>query len=139
MSNDRTSIDRMLDRHLLFVVKKAGDPKTSWTLPEKDWQAGESLRDTAERALGDCVKIPETSVRILGNAPWGVHTVKYSKALRQSVGYDGAKIFFYKAQLKEKKWTANTTDYLWLGREELKEYLSNDYLHSIQKLLIDED
>lgn len=129
----------MLDRHLLFVVKKSGDPKTSWTLPEKDWQEGESLRETAERALKDCVKIPETPVRILGNAPWGVHTVKYPKSVRQNVGYDGAKIFFFKAQLKEKKWTPSSSDYLWLGREELRDHLPNDYLHSVQKFLIDED
>lgn len=129
----------MLDRHLLFVVKNSGDAKSSWVLPEKEWQEGESLRETAERVLQNCVKIPETPVRILGNAPWGVHTVKYSKALRQSASFDGAKIFFFKAQLKDKKWTANSSEYLWLGREELEDHLSSDYLHSVQKFLIDED
>ena len=111
-----------------------------WRLPQTQLKDGETLRQTAERALQDHVKIPDTSVRILGNAPWGVHTTKYSSTHREKTGYNGSKTFFFKAQLVSNSCSIGSkTDYNWLGREELKDCLEPEYLRSVKQFLIDED
>ena len=125
---------------MLFVVQEKNEGKNMWRLPQTQWQDGETLRQTAERALKEHVKIPDTSVRILGNAPWGVHTIKYPSSIRQKMGLHGAKIFFFKAQLLSRNCTTcSDAEYNWLGREELGDCLDPDYLRSVQKFLIDED
>lgn len=111
-----------------------------WRLPQTELKEGETLRQTAERALQSFVKIPNTPVRILGNAPWGVYTVKYPSSVRKQTGYNGSKTFFYKAQLLSNDCSVDPkTNYNWLGREELKECLEPEYLRSVEKFLIDED
>lgn len=129
----------MLDRHLLFVVPKKEENKTGWTLPATQWTEGESLRQTAERALSAHISA-NTPVRVLGNAPWGVHTIKYPASIRQKKGVNGVKIFFFKAQLLQKASNpVSSTEFNWLGRSELKDFLEPDYLRSVQQFLIDED
>merc|ERR1711928_315099 len=116
--------------------KKAG--KSVWTLPQSCWENGETLRQTAERALKD--NIDNNNVRILGNAPWGVHTIKYSASQRVKLGTLGTKIFFYKAQLLNKECIPSSTcEYNWLGREELATFLQPDFHHSVSQFIIDED
>ncbi|KAI9560105.1 hypothetical protein GHT06_014115 [Daphnia sinensis] len=139
LSGDRKSTNRKLDKHLVFVVQEKKEGKEIWKLPQAQWVDGETLRETAERALKEHVKTPETSVRVLGNAPWGVHTIKYPSAMREKVGFTGAKIFFFKAQLLSACTTCSDTEHHWLGRHELTEYLDPQYLRSVQKFLIDED
>lgn len=140
LKGDRKSTNRKLDRHLLFVVQEKVGDKKFWRLPQSSWKNGETLRQTAERALKDHVKTPDTSVRILGNAPWGVHTVKYPASIRGKMGYNGAKIFFFKAQLLSRNCiTCSDAEYNWLGREELEQCLEPEYLRCVEKFLIDED
>ena len=129
----------MLDKHLLFVVQqKTVNGKTTWTLPHSNWKEGETLRQTAERVLKD--HVTSDPVRILGNAPWGVHTVKYPSSLRQKTGVYGSKIFFYKAQLLNgSRCALSTDDYHWLGRQELADFLDPDYCKIVTQFLIDED
>lgn len=116
------------------------EDKKIWRLPQTRWKTGETLRQTAERVLQEYVKTPETSVRILGNAPWGVHTIKYSSSVREKLGFSGAKIFFYKAQLLSQSChTCPNVEYNWLGREELEELLEREYLRSVKQFLIDEN
>jgi large subunit ribosomal protein L46 len=124
---------------LLFIVQEKKEDKKVWKLPESRWKDGETLRETAERALKECVKIPDTSVRVLGNAPWGVQTIKYPTSVRQKLGFDGVKVFFFKAQLLSACHTCLDTEHNWLGREELTECLEPEYLRSVKKFLIDED
>lgn len=139
-------MERKLDRHLLLVVqeKAAAQGKQSWTLPSAAWTPGESLRQTAERAISGHVAA-STPIRILGNAPWGVHTIKYPSSIRGKKGVDGIKVFFFKAQCVSPNQppqpvnNSNSADYNWLGREELKDFLEPDYLHSVEQFLIDED
>ena len=138
---DRKSIERMLDRHLLFVVqRKTHEGKTTWALPQTPWQEGETLRQTVERLLKDHVTSADP-VRILGNAPWGVQTIKYPASVKQKTGIFGSKIFFYKAQLLNgRQYTpSNSNDYQWLGRQELAQFLEPEYLKTVNKFLIDED
>ncbi|KAK4029656.1 39S ribosomal protein L46, mitochondrial [Daphnia magna] len=139
LNGDLKSTNRKLDKHLVFVVQEKKEGKKIWKLPHAQWISGETLRETAERALKEHVKTPDTSVRVLGNAPWGVHTIKYPSSIREKVGFTGAKIFFFKAQLLSACTTCSDTEHHWLGRNELTEYLDPQYLRSVQKFLIDED
>lgn len=136
--NDLKSTNRKLDKHLIFVIQKKTEGKSVWTLPQSCWENGETLRQTAERALKD--HIDNNDVRILGNAPWGVHTIKYSASQRVKLGTLGTKIFFYKAQLLNKECIPSSTcEYNWLGREELATFLQPDFHHSVSQFIIDED
>lgn len=48
---DLTSLERcMADSLLLLAEHQVGDKKL-WLLPQSEWQQGETLRQTAERAL----------------------------------------------------------------------------------------
>ena len=57
-TNDKTSLDRALD-HSLFLVLKNQD---SWTLPMSHNEKGESLRESAERALA----LHEINAHVIG-------------------------------------------------------------------------
>lgn len=138
-NKDRKTTNRKLDRHLLFVVQQATEGKKSWMLPSTQWTEGESLRQTAERALKDHIDPGTHPVRMLGNAPWGVHTIKYPSSVREKKGVSGVKIFFFKAQLLSQSAQPRSAEYSWLGREELKEFLEPEYLRSVSQFLIDED
>lgn len=50
-SNDRTSLNRKLDSNLTLLVKQKVGDQEMWLLPQIEWQSGETLRSTAERAL----------------------------------------------------------------------------------------
>lgn len=137
-SHDLKSLDRKLDKHLVYVVQKETGDKVKWTLPQSNWECGETLRQTAERALQN--HIPDTNVRFLGNAPWGVHTIKYSASQRAKIGTLGLKIFFFKAQLLERKFISSSPhEYNWLGREELASFLEPDFHRSVSQFIVDED
>uniref|UniRef100_A0A8D0H5C2 Large ribosomal subunit protein mL46 N-terminal domain-containing protein n=1 Tax=Sphenodon punctatus TaxID=8508 RepID=A0A8D0H5C2_SPHPU len=49
--DDRTSLNRKLDRSLLLLVKEKIGDQEIWLLPQAEWRTGETLRGTAERAL----------------------------------------------------------------------------------------
>jgi len=138
-ANDLKSTNRKLDKHLVFVVQKEMEGKTIWTLPQSSWENGETLRQTAERALK--THIDSSNVKFLGNAPWGVHTIKYPASQRAKLGTLGTKIFFYKAQLLNKNGgiPSSTCEYNWLGREELSSCLEPGFHHSVSQFIIDED
>lgn len=50
-SNSRTSLNRKLDRNLMLLVKHKIGNQELWLLPQVEWQPGETLRSTAERAM----------------------------------------------------------------------------------------
>lgn len=50
-SNNRTSLDRKLDSNLMLLVKQKIGNQELWLLPQVEWQPGETLRSTAERAM----------------------------------------------------------------------------------------
>jgi len=138
--NDRKSLNRKLDKHLLYVVQKEteGNGQEKWILPQSSRENGETLRQTAERVLKNYIS--DTNVTILGNAPWGVHTVSYPTSQRAKTGSHGAKIFFFKAQLSGRKCTPSSScQYNWLDREELATFLETDYHRSVSQFIIDED
>ncbi|XP_042680456.1 39S ribosomal protein L46, mitochondrial [Centrocercus urophasianus] len=49
--NDRTSLNRKLDSNLMLLVKQKIGNQELWLLPQAEWQPGETLRSTVERAM----------------------------------------------------------------------------------------
>ncbi|CAI4231891.1 unnamed protein product [Auanema sp. JU1783] len=102
--NDEKSLRRCLDEKLVLIVKqKFGDSSyaSPWVLPQTKHREGESLRQTAERCLGD-ISNGNFQASIESNAPFSVHSYKYPKPLAKKLNADGAKLFFYAAALHPK-------------------------------------
>ncbi|CAO4375587.1 unnamed protein product [Caenorhabditis nigoni] len=125
------SVDRALERKLVLIVKQkmggAKDYSSPWILPQMKHREGETLRQTAERCIGELSGSADLSVDISGNAPFGVFTHRYPKPIAQKTGASGAKIFFYTANLtssvnsSESSFSVNpedVSDFQWVTREE---------------------
>ncbi|PKU45267.1 39s ribosomal protein mitochondrial [Limosa lapponica baueri] len=136
-SNDRTSLNRKLDSNLMLLVKQKIGNQELWLLPQVEWQPGETLRSTAERAmatfLGDHIQ-----AKILGNAPHGVYKYKFPRAIRTEDNV-GAKVFFFKAFLQsdDLSQAEPKKDYLWVTKDELGDYLKSEYLNKVNRFLLD--
>ncbi|CAI5448591.1 unnamed protein product [Caenorhabditis angaria] len=122
---DPKSLSRLLDRKLVLIVKQNfGEKKYSspWILPQMKNKEGETLRQTAERCIGE-IAGGDLSASISGNAPFSVFSHKYPKPITQKTGQIGAKIFFYTANLAQNTtdFEANkddVADFRWVTREE---------------------
>ncbi|XP_018579215.1 39S ribosomal protein L46, mitochondrial isoform X2 [Anoplophora glabripennis] len=134
-NNDLKSLERKLDKHLVLVLdQKIGD-KNYFMLPQGVRQDGETLRQTAERVLrencGDDIK-----VQIYGNAPCGFYKYKYPKAVQNTNGAVGAKVFFYFARYVKGQLPQEKIDYKWLDRTELQKNLPSAYSNSVSQFLL---
>ncbi|XP_072473930.1 large ribosomal subunit protein mL46 [Notamacropus eugenii] len=135
--NDRTSLHRKLDQNLVLLVKeKMGDQET-WMLPHAEWQDGETLRGTAERALAT-VSQNSVEAKFLGNAPCGYYKFKYPQAFRTENNI-GAKVFFFKALLRsgDLSQARKKDDHAWVSKEELGDYLKPKYLAQVRRFFMD--
>ena len=115
--NDTKSIHRKLDKSLFLVIK---NEKNFWTLPMLDNVQGESLRQTADRALKNICG-QDFNAQVLGNAPFAHAKVKYSKNYQEETGVRGQKIFFYKAFYKGSGKVPDKSE--WLTKDEMSELL----------------
>ncbi|KAK3584876.1 hypothetical protein CHS0354_023461 [Potamilus streckersoni] len=131
-NNDTRSVNRKLDRKLIFIIKQKLGEKEFWVLPQGVRQESESMRQAAERVLqsfgGDKLK-----ASFLGNAPCGFHKYKYPQSVKSHIG---AKVFFYKASLKSGD-IVSGADYRWVTKEELKEYLIPSYLEVLEDFILE--
>ena len=94
--NDLRSMQRELSRPLRLVVElkwptSEGDDTWKWDLPTTKWREGETMRETAERALrencGDGLK-----VQVLGNAPFAMYKFGHGERVRQVTKSKGGKV-----------------------------------------------
>ncbi|XP_056427878.1 39S ribosomal protein L46, mitochondrial isoform X2 [Hyla sarda] len=135
--SDLTSLNRKLENSLVLLVKEKIGTEDVWIFPQIEWQPGETMRQTAERALSN---LSENSVKahFLGNAPCGFYKYKFPKTMR-SEDTMGAKVFFFKALLNSKSWltTKKKGDYVWVSKDELKNYLKPAYLSEVDKFVIE--
>lgn len=93
--------ERLSLTEYLFMKQKFGsDIKDQWLLPQTsyDSEKDENLLDTARRALLESLNI-FNGYRILSKIPSSVYSFRYPKKIVKLTGYDGAKVFFLKAQL----------------------------------------
>lgn len=120
---DVRSVRRSLDRPLhLIVQRKIGDTWW-WDLPTAANASGETMRDTAERALASSLG-SGLKVDVLGNAPWTFYKYNYPRKFREQSGKWGEKVFIYKAFLAAGSDVIRVNqdecnDYKWVLREEL--------------------
>ncbi|XP_054243723.1 39S ribosomal protein L46, mitochondrial [Indicator indicator] len=135
--NDRTSLDRRLDSNLLLLVKQKIGNQELWLLPQAEWQPGETLRSTAERAMA-MVLGGHVQAKTLGNAPSGIYKYKFPRAIRTEDNV-GAKVFFFKAflQSSDLSQAEPKEDYLWVTKDELGGYLKSEYLKKVNRFLLD--
>jgi len=132
-ANDMQSTSRCLDTSLYLLVRQKIEGKDHWVMPQTEWEKGESIRQTAERALNShCGEIKCT---VLGNAPAAVAKFDLPKPRNQ----DSAKLFFYKAWYREgdvKLQDGAASDYKWVTKQELPKFCFAAYHKQIKKFLL---
>lgn len=135
LNNDRRSLERQLPRSLFLLVKRSRSDK-AWQFPQGKLIGEETMRKGAERVLDRAVG----NVRryFISNAPIGHYCYEYPEELQRQRQQFGAKVFFYRAQLIEGDIRLETrlyTDFAWIVREEVGEYVDPDMAEYITALL----
>ena len=95
---------------------------SSWHFPQTEHSAGESMRQTAERALQETLQDgPQTY--FVGNAPMG------------HVDNNGDKAFYHKVQLIKGqaalKQSARGDEYVWVSKQEMPQYIQDEATQSL--------
>ncbi|KAF1392369.1 hypothetical protein PFLUV_G00027110 [Perca fluviatilis] len=133
---DLTSLERCLANSLLLLAEQKVGGEKLWLLPQTPWQEGETLRQTAERAL---TSLPAAGFKatFLGNAPCGVYKYKLPKAARTESSV-GTKVFFFKAILSDSgPPAAPNAPFLWVKKNELQRYLKPAYMMKVDRFILD--
>ena len=112
-SGDQRTILRALRNHLYLVVKPHGGD--GYEFPHGPVEDGETMREAAERQVGDMASLDVQLAYFIGNAPTG-HVEKQ----------DGNTVFFHRAEfLGDDEDLAAITDtvddYKWVTKDELLE------------------
>ncbi|KAM8894070.1 large ribosomal subunit protein mL46 isoform 2-T2 [Spinachia spinachia] len=131
---DLTSLERCLADPLVLVAEQQVGGDKLWLLPQTQWQEGETLRQTAERALNS---LPAgLKATFLGNAPCGVYKYKLPKAARTESTV-GTKVFFFKAILSDSGApAAPSASLLWAKKSELQRYLKPAYMMKVDRFVL---
>lgn len=129
--NDTTSLNRKLEDTLVLLVEQQLGKERHFLLPQGKREAGETMRQTAERVLreqcGDGIE-----VTFYGNAPCGFYKYKYPKAERTETV--GAKIFFYRSMHKSGNIVG--ANYEWLNKTELQGKVKPSYSSCVSQLVL---
>uniref|UniRef100_A0A4W5MCJ5 Large ribosomal subunit protein mL46 n=1 Tax=Hucho hucho TaxID=62062 RepID=A0A4W5MCJ5_9TELE len=132
------SVERCLGDSLVLLVQQAVGKENIWLLPQAQWEAGETLRQTAERVL---TSLPGADFKatFLGNTPCGVYKYKFPKDVR-TARCVGAKVFFFKALLSGGSISQSASQkgaFLWAKKTELQGYLKPAYLEKVRRFILD--
>ncbi|XP_030269294.1 large ribosomal subunit protein mL46 isoform X2 [Sparus aurata] len=135
VDKELTSPERCLANSLLLLAEQEVGGQKLWLLPQTQWQQGETLRQTAERALAS---LPAGfKATFLGNAPCGVYKYKLPKAARTESSV-GIKVFFFKAVLSDGgPPAAPNPSLLWLKKSELQRYLKPAYMMKVEPFILE--
>ncbi|XP_070765501.1 large ribosomal subunit protein mL46 [Enoplosus armatus] len=135
VDKDLTSLERCLANSLVLLAEQQVGDEKLWLLPQTQWQEGETLRQTAERALA-ALPAAGFNATFLGNAPCGVYKYKLPKAARTGSS-EGTKVFFFKAILSDGAPTAApNAPLLWVKKGELQRYLKPAYMMKIDRFIL---
>ncbi|XP_068431321.1 large ribosomal subunit protein mL46 isoform X2 [Clinocottus analis] len=139
VDQDVTSPERCLADSLVLLAEQQVAGETLWLLPQARWQDGETLRQTAERALAS---LPAAGLKatFLGNAPCGVYKYKLPQAARTESTV-GTKVFFFKAVLSGGGGSGGPPPgpggaLLWATRSELQHYLKPAYKMKVDRVVL---
>ncbi|XP_059926761.1 39S ribosomal protein L46, mitochondrial isoform X2 [Gadus macrocephalus] len=124
--------DRCLAEPLLLLTQQEVGSERLWMLPQTPWEAGETLKTTAQRALS---ATPDLQTVFLGNAPCGLYKYRMPRSVRDREGLTGVKVFFFKAVVSGPL-PPPAPSSLWVRRSELKDYLKPSYLEKIRPFLL---
>lgn len=129
--NDTKSLNRKLEDTLVLLVEQQLGQERHLLLPQGKRDAGETMRQTAERVLrercGDGIE-----VTFYGNAPCGFYKYKYPKAERKETV--GAKIFFYRSMHRRGNITG--ANFEWLDKAELQTKVKPAYSSTVSQLIL---
>lgn len=135
VDKDLTSLERCLADSLVLLAEQQVGGEKLWLLPQTQWQEGETLRQTAERALAS---LPAAGFKatFLGNAPCGVYKYKLPKAVRTESSV-GTKVFFFKAILSDSAPpAAPNAPFLWVKKSEMQRYLKPAYMMKVDRFIL---
>ncbi|CAL8351118.1 unnamed protein product [Merluccius merluccius] len=127
--------DRWLTEPLVLLTQQEVGADKLWLLPQTPWEAGETLKTTAQRALSSTPGLEMQTV-FLGSAPCGLYKYRLPRAVRGSEGVTGVKVFFFKAVLRGALPPPGPSS-IWARKSELKDYLKPSYLDKIRPFLLD--
>lgn len=132
--NDKKSTKRKLDQGLVLLLEQQIGNKKYFLFPQGAVNAGETLRDTAERVIKEKCG-PAMSVQVYGNCPVGFYKYKYPSEQRTNAV--GAKIFFYRAVLNTvPELKPDVTTFEWLTKEEMQDRLPAEYFKSVHPFVL---
>ncbi|XP_029284554.1 large ribosomal subunit protein mL46 [Cottoperca gobio] len=135
VDKDLTSAERCLADTLLLLAEQQVGGEKLWLLPQTQWQDGETLRQTAERALHS-LPAADFKATFLGNAPCGVYKYKLPRAARTESSV-GTKVFFFKAVLSDgAPPAAPDAPFLWLKKGELQGFLKPAYKTKVERFIL---
>ncbi|XP_076880967.1 large ribosomal subunit protein mL46 [Brachyhypopomus gauderio] len=129
-----SSSERFLADSLVLLVKQEVGSRDVWLLPQLQWEAGETLRQTAERALAG-LPGAELKATFLGNAPCGFYKYKFPQNVRSEKRM-GAKVFFFKALLSGGGCSSVQDTFAWVRKNELQDYLQPEYLKQVRRFIL---
>ncbi|XP_057704528.1 39S ribosomal protein L46, mitochondrial [Corythoichthys intestinalis] len=136
VDKDLSSSLRLLSESLVLLSEQQVGSNKLWLLPQAQWCPGETLRDTAQRALAS-ISEPALRATFLGQAPCGVYKYKLPKDVRSDTTV-GAKIFFFKAILTgdaASKVEPNGA-LMWLNKHELQHFLKPAYMMKVERFIL---
>jgi len=142
--NDRLS----KSRYLFINTRFNTDIKDQWLLPQEIFDRAEGDRDlvdTARRALKKNLSIIN-GFTIISKIPSSCYSFKYPKKLVDSIGYDGAQVFFLKANLDRPDQSVQDaiddtkhSNLKWLCRDEAYDIVHKVYMRKFDQGLLHED
>ncbi|XP_053685206.1 39S ribosomal protein L46, mitochondrial [Sabethes cyaneus] len=133
--NDVRSLQRKLEHTLILLTEQKLGDKNYYLLPQGLHTPGESLRQTAERVLRECVG-DSPKVIFYGNAPVGFYKYKYPPTAGKNTL--GAKVFFFRCVVKPESSNVSSdkTKFQWLDQSELEKVLIGPYYQSVSQFLL---
>ncbi|KAG0165843.1 54S ribosomal protein L17 mitochondrial [Apophysomyces sp. BC1034] len=131
---DVKSLDRSLQRTLYLVLHKPNDAQNPWQFPQGQLESNEYLHEAAERRLKEECG-PDMDVWFVGRQP----ITFYKQAAAKNEDTTGSKVFFMKARVYggQVQPSKDVKNFAWLTKEELADYLSEDYYKAIKDSLGD--
>lgn len=138
-SGNMRSVQRQLDKVLYLLVKKDRSSHC-WQMPQGGLLGeGESLLQGARRELSEeCGS--DLRVNFLSSTPSAFLSYHLHHSLPTASDIIGSKVFFLKAQYRGGEVQLNRqelVDHVWVTKEEMREYVEEDYFNSVGSTLMD--